>query len=427
MPTTESRRPRSGRPQRNNFSNNRPKRRSGGSSSRRSFSGGHGRSSGRARNKRAMPTFDPTQFINKNPIEVKDEVYVPKHQFADFAIDNRLKNTLKEMGIKTPSPIQDQVIPEILEGKDVVGLAETGTGKTAAFLIPLIELKKSDIKSPTLILTPTRELALQVDAELKKLAKSFRFFSTVCVGGTSIVPQIRQLKKTNQFIIGTPGRIKDLIERGVLRTHTITSVVLDEADRMLDMGFINDMRTILGDLAPTRHTLFFSATMDEKTKSLVNDFMKNPVTISVKKKDVTDSIEQDVTPFVATHKFETLVGLLKQESFTRVIVFGAMKHSVEKLGIELNKNGIVAESIHGNKNHSQRQRSLTRFKSGQARVLVATDVAARGIHVDDISHVINYDLPNTFEDYVHRIGRTGRGTKRGKALTFVPQRIVGSK
>ena len=370
-----------------------------------------------------MPTFDPTQFINKNPIEVKEEVYVPKHTFNDFAIDGRLKKTLSFLKLTSPSPIQDQAIPEILAGRDVVGLAETGTGKTAAFLIPLIELKKKDVKSPTLILTPTRELAIQVDAELQKLAKNFRFYSTVCVGGTHIGPQIRQLRKPNQFIIGTPGRIKDLIERGVLRTDRITSVVLDEADRMLDMGFIHDMRTILADLAEERQTLFFSATMDQKTKGLVHDFMKDPITISVKKKDVTDSIAQDVVPYIHTHKFETLVNLLEQDEFQRVIVFGAMKHSVEKLGKELSRSGIPAESIHGNKNHSQRQRSLKRFKSGNARVLVATDVAARGIHVDNVTHVINYDLPNSFEDYVHRIGRTGRGDRKGQALTFVPTKV----
>ena len=183
---------------------------------------------------------------------------------------------------------------------------------------------------------------------------------------------------------------------------------------------MNDMREILGTLPEERHTLFFSATMDSKTESLVHDFMKDPAFVSVKKKDVTNSIEQDVVPFVHTHKFETLTELLSDESFTRVIIFGAMKHSVEKLGKELSQHGISSESIHGNKNHGQRQRSLNRFKSGQVRVLVATDVAARGIHVDNVSHVINYDLPNTFEDYVHRIGRTGRGKERGKALTFIP-------
>lgn len=385
--------------------------------------GGHSASSRfskpRRKANRKTATFDPTQFINKNPAEAINEVYTPQHSFEDFPIDSRLKNTLSLLNHTTPSPIQDQAIPEILAGRDVVGLAETGTGKTAAFLIPLIELRKKNIGNTTLILTPTRELAIQVDAELKRLAANFRFFSVVCVGGTGISPQIRQLKKTNQFIIGTPGRIKDLQSRNMLPLTTIDSVVLDEADRMLDMGFIHDMRTILSTL-PTQHqTLFFSATMDERTKALVHDFMNNPVTISVKKKDVTDSIAQDVVRYEHAKKFETLVGLLQKDAFRRVIVFGSMRHSVEKLGKQLNQNNVTAESIHGNKNHGQRQRSLQRFKDGQAKVLVATDVAARGIHVDDVTHVINYDLPNSFGDYVHRIGRTGRGAKRGQALTFV--------
>ncbi len=393
-------------------------RSSGPSRGGRSFGGGDRNRGGRGGG-RAMPTFDPTQFINKNPVKVEQVAYVATHKFSDFDIDKRLVDTIASMGITSPSPIQDQIIPHILEGKDVVGLAETGTGKTAAFLVPLIELTKKHHGTQTLILTPTRELALQVEAELRKLAKNFNFFSTVCVGGTNIRPQIRGVRRKNHFIIGTPGRVMDLIDRGDLQTDKFTTVVLDEADRMLDMGFIHDMRKILEDIREDRHTLFFSATMDEKTKGLVKDFMKDPVMVSVKKRDVTDSIVQDVVPFTHDKKFEKLVELLKKDEFARVLVFGSMKHSVEKLGKELNQNGISADSIHGNKSHPQRQRSLAKFKNGQIKVLVATDVAARGIHVDNVSHVINYDLPNTFEDYVHRIGRTGRGDKFGKALTFV--------
>ena len=213
----------------------------------------------------------------------------------------------------------------------------------------------------------------------------------------------------------------DLIDRRHLRPQSIRTVVLDEADRMLDMGFIHDMRKILEDIPADHETLFFSATMSDEIQKLVKDFLKDPVTISVKKKDVTDSIMQDVVKYGNHNKFEVLVDLLKNESYKRVLIFGAMKHSVEKLSKELSASGIKAESIHGNKSHGQRQMSLKRFKSGNARVLVATDVAARGIHVDSVTHVINYDLPNTFEDYVHRIGRTGRGSEKGKALTFIQE------
>lgn len=319
-----------------------------------------------------------------------------------------------------PSPIQDQIIPHILEGKDIIGLAETGTGKTAAFLIPLIEKTLKEYSRQTLILTPTRELAIQVEDELRKLSAGNKIYSTICVGGTSIRPQIQGLRRKNHFIIGTPGRILDLISQGHFKPQHIRTVVLDEADRMLDMGFINDMRKILSHVSKERENLLFSATMSDATKGIVRDFLRNPITVSVKKKDVTDSIFQDVVRYDKDNKFEALSSLLQDTDFRRVIIFGAMKHSVEKLAKQLIQSGVKAESIHGNKNHSQRQRSLKAFKSGNARVLVATDVAARGIHVDNVSHVINYDLPNTFEDYVHRIGRTGRADKRGVALTFVP-------
>lgn len=399
------------------------RQRSRGRSTRKSFHS-RGRSGGRSihrgRSSRKLPTFDPSQFINKNPIEVKEEVYVPKHAFKDFNLHKKIVDLLKQQGIETPSPIQDQTIPLAMDGKDVIGLAETGTGKTAAFLLPLIQKTFENNKEQTLILTPTRELALQVEAEFRKLAGPFRMYATTCVGGTNIRPQIARLKRRNHFIIGTPGRILDLMDRGNIRPQYFTNVVLDEADRMLDMGFIHDMRKILSDVPKERQTLLFSATMTKDAENLVNDFMISPVTVSVKKKDVTDSIVQDVVAFQHHQKFDLLLALLKKDKLKRVIIFGAMKHSVEKLAKELQRHGIKAESIHGNKTHGQRQRSLNAFKSGNARVLVATDVAARGIHVDKVSHVINYDLPGTFEDYVHRIGRTGRGVQKGMALTFIP-------
>ncbi|MCA9359682.1 DEAD/DEAH box helicase [Candidatus Kaiserbacteria bacterium] len=432
MPTQTSRRPSSGRRPysgsgKPGSSFNRNRRSSGGSRSGGSRFGG-GRSGGGNRGGRGagggrkQPTFDPSQFINKNPIQVEEAVYVPKHTFSDFGFHKDIADTVAKLGIENPSPIQDQAIPLIMEGKDVIGLAETGTGKTAAFLLPLIQKTLTQGQQQTLILTPTRELALQAEAEFRKFGAGFKLYATSCVGGTSIQPQIRALKRNNHFVIGTPGRILDLIERGNLRTERITNIVLDEADRMLDMGFIHDMRKILSGVTKNRQTLFFSATMTTEAKNLVNDFMRSPESVSVKKTDVTNSIAQDVVPYEHAHKFDTLLALLSKDELKRVIIFGSMKHSVEKLSQELNKNGIKAESIHGNKSHGQRQRSLGAFKSGNARVLVATDVAARGIHVDSVSHVINYDLPNTFEDYVHRIGRTGRGVHKGQALTFVSKK-----
>lgn len=326
---------------------------------------------------------------------------------------------IEKMGLVHPTPIQDQIIPHIMARRDVVGLANTGTGKTAAFLIPLINRALTDPKSEVLILTPTRELAQQIEQEFRKLSDGMRLFSTTCVGGTNMWSQISRLKRKNHFIIGTPGRILDLLTRKAINPHFITSVVLDEADRMLDMGFIQPIKEILKNVPPSRNTLFFSATMSPNIERLINDFLKDPVTVSVKKKDITGLIEQDVVRHAHHDKFSTLTSLLKKPEFTRVIIFGSMKHSVEKLSLELNDHGIKADSIHGNKSQGQRQRALKRFKDGDIKVLVATDVAARGIHVDHVSHVINYDLPATYEDYVHRIGRTGRGVHHGKALTFV--------
>lgn len=390
---------------------------------RRSFSGGgsRGGNSGGRRGGRQLSTFDVSKYINLNPVtDTKVEVYEAKHKFADFNLDKTLVEAIAEAGLETPSAIQDQVIPLILEGNDVIGLAQTGTGKTAAFLIPTIQKTLKQRGNLTLILTPTRELAIQVEQELRKLTPKMGIFSTVCVGGMNIMPQIRGLRRKNHFIIGTPGRVQDLIDRSHIKPGAITHVILDEADRMLDMGFIHDIKQILKDIPEERETLFFSATMSKSIEGLVHEFLRKPITVSVRKADITNSITQDVVRYGAHSKFDTLVSLLKDQAFERVIIFGAMKHSVEKLSIELIHAGITADAIHGNKSHGQRQRALQGFKAGKVKVLVATDVAARGIHVDDVSHVINYDLPGTYEDYVHRIGRTGRGSKRGQALTFVP-------
>jgi superfamily II DNA/RNA helicase len=372
-----------------------------------------------SRGGRKTPTFDPSKFINTNPVETTEEKYVSKHTFSDFALDERLVKIIHSLNINVPTPIQDQIIPEILKNRDVVGLAETGTGKTAAFLIPLIQKTLRDKQKQTLILAPTRELAIQIEQEFRELSRGLHLFSTVCVGGMNINNQIRFLRKTNHFVIATPGRIIDLINRKSFNSANVSTVVLDEADRMLDMGFIHDMKKILSQVPKNREVLFFSATLPAEAKKIINDFLDNPISISVKKKDISSSIEQNIVQYGHHNKFETLLNLLQKNNFNCVIVFGSMKHSVERLSGQLSKSGIQAISIHGNKNHGQRQRALKSFKEGKSKVLVATDVAARGIHVDNVSHVINYDLPATFEDYIHRIGRTGRSGKYGKALTFV--------
>jgi superfamily II DNA/RNA helicase len=366
--------------------------------------------------------LDLSKFINKPTAAEEAHVAEITNKFADFQIDERLKNSILSKGYDIPTPIQDQSIPLILEGRDIVGMANTGTGKTAAFLIPLINKVLLNPNEQVLVMAPTRELAIQIEAELKEFTRNIKpaIFSVCCVGGMYIGHQIRELRYKNNFIIGTPGRLKDLIDRKMIRLNEFNTVVLDEADQMLDMGFINDMRFIMDRMPKPRHTLFFSATLSPTIEKIIADFLTNPVRVSVKTRDTSKNIEQDVIRVGRDgSKFDVLHNLLSGDEFSKVLVFGKTKHGVEKISQELTKKGINAQSIHGDKDHRARQRALGQFKDNQVKVLVATDVAARGLDIPDVTHVINYDLPASYEDYVHRIGRTGRGNKKGKALTFI--------
>jgi len=364
--------------------------------------------------------IDPSKFINKAVTAEEVEVFVPKHKFADFAITDILKKSIAVKGYELPTPIQDCTIPHVLNGENVVGIANTGTGKTAAFLIPLIDKVLKNPREKIIITAPTRELALQIDEEFRSFAKGMRLFSVCVVGGAHIGPQIRALHRPNNFIIGTPGRLKDLIERKQIKLEEFSTLVLDEADRMLDMGFVDDMRFIVRGMPEVHHTLFFSATVSREIEALISEFLKDPARISVKTGDTSKNVDQDIMRIGhGKVKLDVLNDLLNDKDFSKVLVFGRTKHGVETLSCTLADRGFKAESIHGDKNHMQRQRALKRFKENYSNILVATDVAARGLDIADISHVINYDLPATYEDYVHRIGRTGRGSKRGKALTFI--------
>lgn len=395
------------------------------SGSRGGFGGrGAGRGSfggNRSRGRAGMgERIDVSKFINKTVISEEVEVFIPDHQFADFHINDSLKKAVIAKGYTSPTPIQDRSIPHILKGVDLVGIANTGTGKTAAFLIPLINKVILNPREQVMIIVPTRELAIQIDQELKGFTKGMKIFSVVVVGGAPIGPQIRELRYHNQFIIGTPGRLKDLIDRKMIRLASFRSIVLDEADRMLDMGFINDMRMVMAGMPKERQTLFFSATLSPEIEKLIGEFLREPVRISVKTRDTSKNVEQDIVRVQrGINKIDVLHDLLNQEGFSKVLIFGRTKHGVEKLSKALSAKGFKAESIHGDKNHSRRQKALSLFKDNQVKILVATDVAARGLDISDITHVINYDLPATYDDYVHRIGRTGRGSKKGKALTFI--------
>lgn len=364
-------------------------------------------------------TIHPSKFINKAIITEEIEHFVPEHAFQDFKVDEQLKQSVIAKGYKVPTPIQDRAIPHVLKGIDVLGIANTGTGKTAAFLIPLINKVLLNRKEQIMILAPTRELAIQIDQELKGFASGMKIFSVCCVGGVAIGPQIRDLRFHNNFIIGTPGRLKDLIGSGKIILSKFNTLVLDEADRMLDMGFINDMRFIMAGMPKDRQTLFFSATISTEIEKLIKEFLREPVRISVKTRDTAKNVEQDVVRVGRSTKLDVLRDLLGKKEFSKVLVFGRTKHGVEKLSNLLVAKGFKSDSIHGNKNHSKRQQALKSFKDNRVQVLVATDVAARGLDIDNISHVINFDVPATYDDYVHRIGRTGRGDKRGKALTFI--------
>lgn len=363
--------------------------------------------------------IDPSRFV-KAARPVAEVAYEPTHLFGDFAVHEILKANLKDKGYTTPTPIQDQTIPTALEGKDVIGIANTGTGKTAAFGLPLLSRMIDDRKSRALIVAPTRELAQQIEVELRSIAKGSGLSGAVLIGGSPMGPQLRDLRNNPPIVIGTPGRIKDHMERGTLKLGLFNMVVLDEVDRMLDMGFVDDVRAILSQLAQDRQSLFFSATLDTKVKNLIHTFSKDPVIVSIKTGETTDSVHQDVVRFGGTHeKMDLLHDILINPDVSKVIVFDETQRSVEKLGQELHVRGFKVDAIHGGKSQGQRQRALARFKQNEVNILVATDVAARGIDVKDVTHVINYSQPQSYDDYVHRIGRAGRAGKIGYALTFV--------
>ncbi len=402
----------------------RPSRFGGGArkfnSSRPRFGGGRGKSSSRGRGER----IDFSRFIKK-AIHIEEKPYVSKHTFADFPFNPQLHKNIAKAGYIHPRPIQDQSIPTVLKGKDIFGMANTGTGKTAAFLLPLIEkisktkgMKKGET---VLIMAPTRELAIQIDEEFKKLAFGFGMFSVACVGGLPIMKQIREIKMGVSFVIGTPGRLRDLIEKKVLDLSTCHSVVLDEADRMLDMGFRDDMIYIIGKTHKERQTLFFSATLSPEIRKLTEQYLKDPDFISVISGETAKNIDQDVVRFKTTaEKIDMLHDILKKDGSDKVLIFREMKHSVDTLAKELAQRGFKVGGIHGDKRSRERLRILDSFKQDKINILIATDVAARGLDIPDVTHVINYDVPQTYDTYVHRIGRTGRAGKKGTALTFVP-------
>ncbi|HSX29569.1 MAG TPA: DEAD/DEAH box helicase [Candidatus Saccharimonadales bacterium] len=377
-----------------------------------------------SRNKKRQPKkayIHPSKFVQSARPRTEEE-YTPTYSFTDFAMHPLLQQNIASMGFTTPSPIQDQTIPVGLAGSDVVGIANTGTGKTAAFAVPLLHKLITEPRSKAIILAPTRELAQQIEEQCRSIAKDSGLYGALLIGGTPMGPQLRSLNRNPRIIIGTPGRIKDHLERHSLDLADCNVVVLDEVDRMLDMGFVDDITYILGRTNTDKQSFYFSATLDKRVEGIIRSFStgQDPVHISVKSGETSDNVEQNIVPFTsANEKIDKLHDVLVREATGKTIIFDDTQRSVERLSKELGSRGFQADSLHGGKSQSQRQRVLNRFKNDEITVLVATDVAARGLDVSDISHVINYSSPQTYEDYVHRIGRTGRAGKIGYALTFV--------
>ncbi len=346
--------------------------------------------------------------------------------FTDLQIIEPILNALKEEGYTKPTPIQEKAIPFILAGRDLLGCAQTGTGKTAAFAIPMLQLlSKPHAQKPgqknirALILTPTRELAIQIEESFNAYGRKLRLKNLVVFGGVSQVPQTNALERGTDILVATPGRLLDLISQGYISLKDVEIFVLDEADRMLDMGFVHDVKRIITKLPQKRQTLFFSATMPNEIQSLANSILTNPEKVEVAPPSSTaDTINQLLYYVDKANKKDLLSTILKDTSIETALVFTRTKHGADKVVKDLIRIGVKAEAIHGNKSQNARQRALSNFKDRTTRVLVATDIAARGIDVDELTHVINYELPNVPETYVHRIGRTGRAGLSGIALSF---------
>ncbi len=349
--------------------------------------------------------------------------------FDTLGLDAELLRAVKDQGYETPTPIQAKAIPVVLSGRDLFGAAQTGTGKTAGFVLPILQLLKSELSSSTsparhpvrvLILTPTRELAMQVEESVRTYGKHLPLRSTTVFGGVNINPQIKALQGGIDILVATPGRLLDHQGQGTVNLRQVEILVLDEADRMLDMGFIRDIKKIIALLPAKRQNLLFSATFSDEIRGLASGFLKDPVSVDVAPRNsAIELVKQIVHPVDRERKRELLSDIIREGRLEQVLVFTRTKHGANRLSDQLEKDGITSAAIHGNKSQPQRIKALQDFKGGKVRVLVATDIAARGLDIDQLPHVVNYELPQVPEDYIHRIGRTGRAGSEGEALSLV--------
>lgn len=372
-----------------------------------------------SRPKQRTKTVDVSLLMSKSSQNIQPVMQAIQHQFSDFLINDQIKRTIQAKGYLRPTPIQDKVIPLVLQGKDVVGIANTGTGKTAAFLVPLLNKIVYNRSQKVLIVAPTRELAVQIQSETREFSQGLNIGTILCIGGVGMHSQIQGLRRNPSIVIGTPGRLKDLKNQGKLTIASFNNIVLDEVDRMLDMGFITDVRFIISHLPKYRQSLFFSATLSPAIKSIIDTLSVNPILISVKSQEAAINVSQDIIKINGRQKIDVLHDLLADKKFSKVIIFGRTKWGIEKLSRQLTNRRFNVVALHGNKNQNQRQRALDLFKNNKVSILLATDIAGRGLDIDDVTHVINYDLPASYEDYIHRIGRTGRVNKSGVAVTLV--------
>jgi len=367
-------------------------------------------------------TLNPELLIQQAVVSSVKAITV-ETRFEEMDLQPQLKANIQKMGFVSPTEIQDKTFDKLVNGANLIGIANTGTGKTGAFLIPILEnlLRNNDRKFQSLIIVPTRELALQVYDEFKKLSEGLKLRAACYIGGTNIEKDIRSLSNYFDLVIGTPGRLLDLRNRGNLKLSKFEVLVLDEFDKMLDMGFVRDIRELVGGMKQRRQTLLFSATKDPKQQTIINEIVSNPFIVEIHSGDQSSkNVEQDIIKIPeGQDKFKILLDLLADKDFDKVILFTETKHLANRLSKKLNNSGVKSDQIHGNKSQNYRINALEKFKKGSIRVLVATDVAARGIDVNNVSLVVNYQLPKDFDTYIHRVGRTGRAGKTGTAYTFV--------
>lgn len=371
--------------------------------------------------KRQSSISDFSKLV-KTASEVSAPTYEADRCFNNMPLSNSLKRNLAAKGYVKPSQIQDETLESLLAGKDLIGIANTGSGKTAAFLIPVIErLIKLPKANTALVVVPTRELALQIEEEFKFLANHMNLHCASFIGGTNINRDLRQARQNNHVIIATPGRLRDLVNQRALSLKAFELLILDEFDRMLDMGFVKEIRSIVKDMTGRVQTMLFSATLEPSQKGIIQEIVVKPEVVKVNDGESTNSqIDEDIIHVPeGADKMEMLIEMVSDSGFSKVLLFTETKRWADKVCKQLNQSGVKADAIHGNKSQNYRNAALLKFKNGGIQVLVATDVASRGIDVNDVTHVINYQLPLTYQSYIHRVGRTGRAGRSGKAYTFV--------